>query len=282
MKVDTASSGQEAIEKTKGETCYDLILMDHMMPGMDGIETMKAVKNDDRYANIPIIVLTANALRGMREYYLEQGFADFISKPVDSQALKEAIGKHLTKNCEQVMEEGKTSEVFSNEIAKQKIDMLNHICAAFEISAHNEASGKAIDDEYFRRLTDLLDSLNVMLEASLREPLAKPLLEQSAMLINAARRKDTQTIRSMLRPCCKEFFLWIESHAQAQPAAADIVKRLQKAIIDGDTETTGKTVKELGTLTLTSQEREMYFNIYDALMDDNNEKALERIKEWLE
>jgi len=280
MKVDTASSGQEAIEKTKGETCYDLILMDHMMPGMDGIETMKAVKSDDRYAKIPIIVLTANALRGMREYYLEQGFADFISKPVDSQALKEAIGKHLTKKSELVIEEGKTSEVFSNEIVKHRtmllhrIDMLNHICAAFEISAHNEASGKAIDDEYFRRLTDLLDSLNVI-------SLPKPLLEQSTMLINAAHRKDTQTIRSMLRPCCKEFFLWIESHAQVQPAAADIVQRLQKAIIDGDTETTGKTVKELGTLTLTSIEREMYFNIYDALMDDNNEKALERIKEWL-
>ncbi|MCL2187081.1 MAG: hypothetical protein FWB86_14715, partial [Treponema sp.] len=186
----------------------------------------------------------------------------------------------LTKNSEQVMKEGKTSEVFSNEIAKlrtmllHRIDMLNHICAAFEISAHNEASGKAIDDEYFSRLIDLLDSLNIT-------SLAKPLLEQSTMLINAAHRKDTQTIRSKLRPCCKEFFLWIESHAQAQPAAADIVQRLQKAIIDGDTETTGKTVKELGTVTLTSAEREMYFNIYDALMDDNNEKALERIKEWL-
>jgi len=254
--------------------------MDHMMPVMDGIETMKAIKSDDRYAKIPIIVLTANALRGMREYYLEQGFADFISKPVDSQALNEAIGKYLTKNSEQVMKEGKTSEVFSNEIAKlrtmllHRINMLNHICAAFEISAHNEACGKAIDDEYFRRLIDLLDSLNVI-------SLPKPLLEQLTMLINAAHRKDTQTIRNMLRPYCKEFFLWIESHAQAQPAAADIVQRLQKAIIDGDTETTGKTVKELGTLTLTSAEREMYFNIYDALMDDNNEKALERIKEWL-
>jgi len=237
IQVDTASSGQEAVEKIndmdRQDACYDLILMDHMMPGMDGIETMKTIKSNMRYANIPIIVLTANALRGMREYYLEQGFTDFIAKPVDQKTLNEIIRKRLTENMEQLTETKEFNAVFSGEIVKQRIDKLNHLYAGFNINNN-------IDDEYSRCC-------------------------------------------SLLRSCCDEFQLWAENHAQAaQPAADEIVTRLQRAILDGDAVTAGKTVKELGTAALSPEKREKYFYIYDALMDDNNEKALERIKEWLE
>ena len=296
IQVDTAASGQEAMEKIQGmdKQClhYDLILMDHMMPGTDGIETMKAIKTNDRYANIPIIVLTANALRGMREYYLEQGFTDFIAKPVNQNALNEVIMKWLTGNNEwgagnreQISEDGEFSAVFSGEIVKQRIDMLNHLCAAFEIGASGEASYREIDDEYFRRLIDLLESLNAILQAViLPEPQSRTraLPEQVALLINAARRKDANAVRSMLRSCCDEFQFWAENYMQmVKPEAAEIVRRLQRAILDGDTVTAGKTIKELGTAALSPVERERYFNIYDALMDDNNEKALKRIIEWL-
>ncbi|MCL2269831.1 MAG: hypothetical protein FWC24_00665, partial [Treponema sp.] len=77
------------------------------------------------------------------------------------------------------------------------------------------------------------------------------------------------------------FQLWAENNTQAVPATTEIVRRLQKAILDGDAVTTGKTVKELGTAALSPAEREWYFNIYDALMDDNSEIALERIETWL-
>jgi len=277
IQVDTASSGQEAIEKIKAcdespgkgkqISHYDLILMDHMMPGMDGIETMKIIRRNERYANIPIIVLTANALRGMREFYLEQGFTDFIAKPVDQQSLNEVIKKQFIEESEDASEDEGFSAVFSVEIIKQRIDKLNHICAAFEINSQ-------VDDEYFRRLIESLESLNAMLPAEKAGTLTE--------LIKAARRKDAQAVRGMLRSCCEEFESWAQSNTQSAPAATEIVKRLQKAILDGDKETTGKTLKELGTAALTPEEREKYFNIYDALMDDNNEKAIERIKEWLE
>ena len=280
IQVDTASSGQEAIEKTqdmdKQGSCYDMILMDHMMPGMDGIEAMKAIRSNERYANIPIIVLTANALRGMREYYLEQGFTDFIAKPVDRQTLNEVIRKQLTGKGE-FSAANEACAAFSDEIIKQRIDILNHICAAFEISARSKASGLEVDDEYFRRLTDVLESLKSMLSAEKAETLK----ERVAVLISATQRKDTQTICGMLRSCCGEFQLWAENNTQAVPATTEIVRRLQKAILDGDAVTTGKTVKELGTAALSPAEREWYFNIYDALMDDNSEIALERIETWL-
>ena len=291
IQVDAASSGQEAIEKIENAgSSYDLILMDHMMPGMDGIETMKAIKNNKRYANIPIIVLTANALRGMREYYLEQGFTDFIAKPVEQQALNEIIRKRLTISKEQLTETKNFSAVFSGEIIKQRIDALNHICAAFETGGRNGVSGGEIDDEYFRRLIDLLESLKAALLAQPHPEAEFPaqsgketLSEQTAALLSAALRKDAQTIRDALRSCCDEFRLWAESRAQEGAApAAELVRRLQKAILEGDNAEAGKAVKELGTASLTPEERELYFSIYDALMDDNNKKALERIKEWLD
>ena len=278
IKVDTASCGQEALDKIedmdKQDALYDLIFMDHMMPGMDGIEAMKIIKSNERYANIPIIVLTANALRGMKEYYLKQGFTDFIAKPVDQQTLNEVIKKQLSDSGENASERGEYSAVFSKEIVGQRINVLSHICAAFEIS--NE-----IDDEYYKRLNDLLESLNTMLSAQMYSE-SEPLLEKTNIIINAAKNKDKDKIRSMLRPCCEEFDLWMRRHTCDEPAAIEIVKQLQKAILEGDTVKSGKTVKELGTAELSPSEREKYFSIYDALMDDNNEKALERINEWLE
>ena len=85
MIVDTADSGREAIEKVKIAQ-YDVIFMDHMMPGMDGVEAMKRIRFacDELNRKNPImIVLTANALSGAREMFANVGFDGFIAKPID-------------------------------------------------------------------------------------------------------------------------------------------------------------------------------------------------------
>jgi CheY-like chemotaxis protein len=91
LGVDTALSGREAVEAIrKEETRYDLVFMDHMMPGMDGIEATRTIRNriGTPYARqVAIIALTANAVRGNREMFLESGFTDYISKPVDIKRL---------------------------------------------------------------------------------------------------------------------------------------------------------------------------------------------------
>ncbi|MCL1843471.1 MAG: response regulator [Defluviitaleaceae bacterium] len=81
LTVETAASGFEAIDKIKAGKIYDIIFMDHMMPDLDGIETAKAIRklNYDH----PIIALTANTIMGQAELFMSNGFAGFISKPID-------------------------------------------------------------------------------------------------------------------------------------------------------------------------------------------------------
>ncbi len=95
-QVDMAGGGNECLEMTKAKK-YDVILMDHMMPEPDGVQTLHLIREDDSNMNkdIPIIVLTANAIVGMKEQYLEEGFADYLSKPVEAEKLEEMLAKFL-------------------------------------------------------------------------------------------------------------------------------------------------------------------------------------------
>ena len=85
LKLDTARSGFEAIDKIKNGNVYDILFMDHMMPKMDGIEAVKIIR-DMGYTQ-PIIALTANALLGRAKMFLENGFDNFLPKPIDSREL---------------------------------------------------------------------------------------------------------------------------------------------------------------------------------------------------
>lgn len=98
LAVDTAESGKELLKKVTEQT-YDIIFLDHRMPGMDGIEAFKAMKTLEHNQNkrTPIIALTANAISGSREFYLKVGFNDYISKPIDSARLEQLIVKYLPK-----------------------------------------------------------------------------------------------------------------------------------------------------------------------------------------
>ena len=92
---DTVLSGEECIEKLK-EKKYDLILMDDMMPKLSGGETLKKLKEDIHF-DIPVVVLTANAISGMREKYLSAGFTDYLAKPIDKLELDRILKENLDK-----------------------------------------------------------------------------------------------------------------------------------------------------------------------------------------
>lgn len=98
IQIDTATNGMECLEMSKRKK-YDLFLMDHMMPGMDGVQTMHAVREDSGNPNVetPMLVLTANAVAGMEEIYQSEGFAGCLTKPIDIERLEEMIAKHLRK-----------------------------------------------------------------------------------------------------------------------------------------------------------------------------------------
>ncbi|MBP3621034.1 MAG: response regulator [Lachnospiraceae bacterium] len=96
LKLDFASSGLECIDKCKKEK-YDLIFMDHMMPDPDGIETLHIIKEDEEGLNkdTTVVVLTANAIKGAAEQYEKEGFADYITKPVEYEKMEVVLEKYL-------------------------------------------------------------------------------------------------------------------------------------------------------------------------------------------
>ena len=109
VKIDTCLSGAEAIEFVKKHD-YDLVFMDHMMPDMDGIEATENIRAWEKEQNtnnelllenlkgVPIIALTANAVSGMREMFMEKGFNDFLAKPIDISKLDEVLGRWIAKD----------------------------------------------------------------------------------------------------------------------------------------------------------------------------------------
>jgi signal transduction histidine kinase/response regulator of citrate/malate metabolism len=96
INIDTACSGEEAIAKDATND-YDIIFVDHMMPKMDGIETLKHLKEQSPDKKTVYIALTANAVSGARDMYLEAGFCDYLSKPVDGRKLEEMLKEYLPK-----------------------------------------------------------------------------------------------------------------------------------------------------------------------------------------
>lgn len=94
VQVESVLSGMECIDKIKAGERYDLILLDDMMPKMSGVETLKKLKEIEDF-QIPTIALTANAIAGMKEKYLKDGFDDYLAKPINKEELNRVVYKYL-------------------------------------------------------------------------------------------------------------------------------------------------------------------------------------------
>jgi CheY-like chemotaxis protein len=112
MQIDLCLNGVDAIEFVK-EKQYDLVFMDHMMPGMDGIEVTKHIRElgDLQYKSLPIVALTANAVAGTKEMFLASGFNDFLTKPIDTVKLNVILEHWLPKQKQKRIKEADIVEV---------------------------------------------------------------------------------------------------------------------------------------------------------------------------
>ena len=97
IQLTEASSGLECLELVK-ENDFDVIFLDHMMPDMDGIETLHTMRNRRMCDDIPVIVLTANAVKGAKAHYLREGFSDFLSKPILPEKLDKILLEYIPKD----------------------------------------------------------------------------------------------------------------------------------------------------------------------------------------
>ena len=107
IQVYEAASGEECIAILQTQR-FDIIFLDHMMPGMDGMETFQIIKKKKLCENIPVIMFTANVMAGEREKFLNEGFKDFLSKPIIPERLDEMLMKYLPKK---LLKKGKAEEV---------------------------------------------------------------------------------------------------------------------------------------------------------------------------
>ncbi|MCI9597459.1 MAG: response regulator [Firmicutes bacterium] len=100
IQVDTCLSGKEAIEKCT-HMSYDLVFLDHMMPGFDGMETLRRIREIDNgiYKDLPIIALTANTISGAREMFKSEGFTEFVPKPIERTILERVLRRVLPEHC---------------------------------------------------------------------------------------------------------------------------------------------------------------------------------------
>lgn len=105
IEVDTVESAGEALAEMRNGK-YDLVLMDHMMPVMDGMEAVEKIRADKEHydQNIPIIALTANAVNGAKNMFLKNGFQDFIAKPIEIAALEHVLLSWLPKDKVELQE----------------------------------------------------------------------------------------------------------------------------------------------------------------------------------
>ncbi|MDR1893461.1 MAG: response regulator [Spirochaetales bacterium] len=110
MSLDLCTSGEAAIQLVQ-EKPYDLVFMDHMMPGMDGTEAVRAIRNlgDPYFTGLPIVALTANAVRGMKEMFLQHGFNDYLSKPIEIAKLQEILERWIPPEKQVKREEASPS-----------------------------------------------------------------------------------------------------------------------------------------------------------------------------
>ena len=270
IHIDTAGGGQEAIELVQkyamsGEN-YNLIFMDHMMPEMDGVATLKAIR--EQGSQVPIIVLTSNALRGMNEFYMEHGFQDFLTKPVNPQELDKMLRKWLEQGSEGRIQESADSgltlpHVFAAELNARKLDRLRHFCFAFE-------SGREIDTDYFQKFTAFTETLDT------DDPLA-------ASLTNAGHNEDAETIRRILPAFCQAMEKQLAMNNEQLTDGNNVremIGQIKQAILDGDHAAAKKIRKAMGVLKLPPVDRELYFKLYEASMLDDNAQALKAIEEW--
>lgn len=120
VQVEEAASGAECLRLLR-DNAYDLILLDHMMPKMDGIEVMKRYQDmvQEGVSKVPVIALTANAISGAREMYLENGFDEFLSKPIAGSKLEKMLHRFIPKEKQIITPKDKKMEKAENNTTSQ-------------------------------------------------------------------------------------------------------------------------------------------------------------------
>ena len=141
LSVRTCTSGKAALDILETDKSFDILFIDHMMPEMDGVELTKILRssNDDYLKYVPIIALTANAIKGVSEMFLANGFTEYLSKPIDTERLGEVLNKWIPENKKEEAMEEEESVADNNEAVDDDEDNLCNMLRRIENVDYDKA-----------------------------------------------------------------------------------------------------------------------------------------------
>jgi len=243
IKAETAESGARSIEMVT-ERDYDIVFMDHMMPEMDGVETVQRIRAmDGRYERLIIIALTANAVKGAREMFIENGFDDFLAKPVDTDELREMLRKYLPPG--KVRSEGRNDSLQYTMEKKAEIRRKSILSFVRENRQTFDKVAMALDSGDVKTAHRIAHTLK-----SVAGYLGKKRLQQAALLLEEALKggsadhtpKMLETLERELSSALREFEPLVrEAEAKRPPALpmegealAALLEELRPLLAKGD------------------------------------------------
>ena len=141
LSVRTCTSGKAALDILETDKSFDILFIDHMMPEMDGVELTKILRssNDDYLKYVPIIALTANAIKGVSEMFLANGFTEYLSKPIDTERLGEVLNKWIPENKKEEAMEEEESVADNNEAVDDDEENLRNMLRQIENVDYDKA-----------------------------------------------------------------------------------------------------------------------------------------------
>jgi CheY-like chemotaxis protein len=314
MRVDTAKSGQECLSKLT-KTAYDMIFLDHRMPGMDGVETFKRMKDlpGNRNLHTPVIMLTANAVSGSKEEYKSLGFAGYLSKPTDPAALEKLLRRSLPPEKVQLVDENGNSEPedsLSDTEELPQVEGLDWGLAELHLPSRELLTGALRDfynalDPHAGRLDALFREGNVpeyrVLVHGMKSAAATvgiiPLAGMAKILEYAARDGDWETVSRLHEVFLREWRCYQEN-LRAVPGVAEepdesaaldfnpeavksLLSDVAEAMDEFDTDRADDAVMELGRFCLPPALAEGFEKLRTAVLDVDTDEAIRITDEML-
>lgn len=310
MKVDTALSGKQAIEMV-GQKHYDLILMDHMMPDLDGIETTRLIRRfHENYDDVPIIALTANVVEEMRATFLVEGMNDFVAKPIKSKVIVSKIRQWLPPQKIQKLSEEKKMAKHEQEDSKG-IDIPELDTEMALRLLGNENLFWQILTEYYKMIPKKAavieqnkaaeDWRNYTIESHALKSSSKQigaieLSELAARMEQAGNDQDIDFILSHHEEMMEMYFdlqKVLEKYVDISDNEADIPKeeydadklwecleKMQEAVDDLDMDGMGDVIKQMEGISLAEKEQQILTKMEEAVESLDVETCEQLIKEW--
>lgn len=304
MDIDTATGGKEAVDMIS-QTSYDLILMDHMMPEIDGVETTHIIRRFHReYDSVPIIALTANAVGGAKDMFIQEGMNDFIAKPIEVHVLVSKVKQWLPKN-KITKRSGNTGR------ASEEIPQIEGIdaAAAIKMLGTPKVFWSVLKDycriipqklELIKEYYDTWNWKNYTIEvhalkSSSRQIGAMGLAKKAELLEKAGNELDLETIKADTQAALDEYAHYYEilkpyfederneaTEELTNDVLYDVFAKIESAIEELDIDMLSEAVHELDVYKLDAVNQSYYDKMLQAAEDMDSYACEDIMKEWKE